>query len=287
MSEAAISHVIGAASEPRNWIRYAARLGYASRGFVYVLVGGLALLAAAGAGGDAGPPGSRSAIATLLNRSFGVALLAMLASGLAAFALWRFCQSVLNADRHPSDARGFAIRAGLFISSMAHGLLAASMINLIIGAAKARVDEERRIDELSASLLSWPFGAWLLGLIGAAVIAAALVQVVKGWRGGYRKWLKLDVKQMRWASPVCRVGLIARGIAFLIIGGLLVFAAATARPEEAAGLGGVLSTLQRQPFGPWLLAALALGLLAFAGYSMIEAAFRRVDPPRAAIIGGT
>jgi hypothetical protein len=286
MTEAAISHALDVAREPRNWLRYGARLGYAARGFVYVLVGGLALLAAVGAGGHAGPHGSRSAIATLLNRPFGVALLAVLASGLAGFALWRLCQSVLNADRHSRDARGFAIRAGLFFSSIAHWLLAAYTINLIIGAAKARVDEEQRIDEFSAWLLSKPLGAWALGVFGAAVIAAALVQMVKGGKGGYGKWLKLDADQMRWASPVCRVGLIARGLAFLIIGGLLVFAAATAQPEEATGLGGVLSSLRRQPYGPWLLAAMAVGRLAFAGYSMIEAAFRRVEAPRTADISG-
>lgn len=284
MVEATVSNMVMAARQPRNWLTYAARLGYAARGFVYVLVGALALLAAIGNGGHA--PGERGAIATLLGKPFGATLLAVLACGLAAFALWRFCQSVLNADRHEGDARGMIIRAGLLVSSIAHGLLAAYTINLIFGAAKARSDEEQRVDEFSAWLLSKPFGAWALGAVGACVIVAGIVQIVKGWRGGYRKWLKLDASQMRWASPICRTGLIARGLAFFIIGGLLIYAAAQARPEEASGLGGALSTLRDQPYGPWLLGAMALGLLSFAGYSMIEAAFRRVTAPNVEAIRG-
>lgn len=285
MSEAAIAHVIDEARKPRHWLKLGARLGYAARGFVYVLVGSLALLAALGRSGDA--PGERGAIATMLGEPFGIALLAVLAAGLAAFAIWRLCQSVLNADRHGSDVRGVAIRAGLFVSSVAHGLLAAYTVSLVMGAATWDTgDEEARIDRFSTWLLSKPMGAWIMGAISAAVIAGGLAQIIKGWRQGFRKWLKLDPRQMRWASPICRIGLIARGLAFLIIGGLLIYAAARARSEEAGGLGEALSTLRRQPYGPWLLGAMALGLLAFAAYSMIEAAHRRVHAPSAADITG-
>jgi hypothetical protein len=285
MTEAAIAHVIDEAREPRNWLKLGARLGYAARGFVYVLVGSLALLAALGRSGDA--PGERGAIATLLGKPFGIALLALLAAGLGAFSMWRFCQSVLNADRHESDPKGIAIRFGLLVSSVMHALLAAYAVSLIIGATSGGSDEEARIDRFSAWLLSKPFGAWILGAIGVGIIAGGVAQIGKGWREGFRKWLKLDPEQMRWASPICRIGLIARGIAFLIIGGLLIYAAARARPEEAGGLGEALSALRRQPYGPWLLGAMALGLLAFAGYSMIEAAFRTVRAPRARDIAGT
>jgi hypothetical protein len=61
-----------------------ARLGYGARGIVYCLVGGLALLAAFGSGGQTG--GSRSALQSLLSQPFGKAWLVLIASGLFGFA---------------------------------------------------------------------------------------------------------------------------------------------------------------------------------------------------------
>jgi hypothetical protein len=42
------------------------------------------------------------------------------------------------------------------------------------------------------------------------------------------------------------------------------------------GIGGALFALAQAPFGPWLLEAVALGLLAYGTYSLAEARYRRV-----------
>lgn len=81
---------------------------------------------------------------------------------------------------------------------------------------------------------------------------------------------------MRWAAPICTFGLVARGVAFFIIGGLIVTAAVTFDPQKARGLTGALDALHRQPFGPYLLGTLATGLCAFGLYSIIESVYRRV-----------
>jgi hypothetical protein len=48
------------------------------------------------------------------------------------------------------------------------------------------------------------------------------------------------------------------------------------------GLSGVLSTVQQQAYGRWLLAVAALGLLAFGCFELIEAYARRVRAPKLA-----
>ena len=80
-------------------------------------------------------------------------------------------------------------------------------------------------------------------------------------------------------SPICRFGLIARGVVFLIIGGFLVVAAWRFSSGDVVGLQGALQTLQQQPYGWILLAVVALGLFAFGVYSLIEARYRRIDAP--------
>ncbi|BBI51576.1 hypothetical protein HORIV_39970 [Vreelandella olivaria] len=106
----------------RDAITLYARMGYASRGIVYVLVGGLAALAAFGQGGQT--EGSRGALERLLTAPFGNVLLGLIAVGLLGYAMWRTIQAVKDADHHGNGAKGLAIRAGLLASAITHTLLA-------------------------------------------------------------------------------------------------------------------------------------------------------------------
>jgi hypothetical protein len=63
---------------------------------------------------------------------------------------------------------------------------------------------------------------------------------------------------------------------FLVAGGFLVTAAVTADPNEAKSFGESLRALRETPLGEPLLAAVALGLVAFATYEFIEARYRRI-----------
>ena len=78
-----------------------ARGGYAAHGREYVIMGGLAVLAALGAGGQT--TGAKGALLTLLSQPFGFALLGMVAFGLLCLAVWRMAQSILNSDRLGND----------------------------------------------------------------------------------------------------------------------------------------------------------------------------------------
>ncbi len=91
-------------------IKLFARAGYASRGIVYVIVGGLAVFAAFGEGGST--TDSRGALYTVLTAPFGKALLATLAAGLLYYAAWRLVQAVLEADCHGTSAKGWSSALG-------------------------------------------------------------------------------------------------------------------------------------------------------------------------------
>jgi hypothetical protein len=67
------------------------------------------------------------------------------------------------------------------------------------------------------------------------------------------------------------VGTISRGIVFATAGILVVDAAVSFDPKESRGLDGALRTLADQPYGPWILGALALGLMAFGAFGFAAA----------------
>lgn len=280
MSTAPSAHVPGIGqTDTDDVLTWLARLGYAARGVVYLLVGGLALLAAFGAGGEL--TGSKGALATLADETWGQVLLFIIGVGLLGHALWRFLQAHYDLDRHGKDAKGLAVRGGLLASAVIHLLLATWVYTLLFENAGSGGG-----DEGSHKWVSWlldkPGGKVWVTLLGLAVIGAGVAQIIKGWREKFEKYLSVNYERWPWANAVCRFGLVARGVVFLILGWFFIQAAVQSDSGEAKGLGGVLEWLQEQPWGGVLLGVMALGLLAFGVYSLIEAVYRRIQTPNEA-----
>lgn len=84
-----------------------ARLGYAARGIVYVVVAYFAVRAALGAGRAVG---TEEAALELLSRPQGAVLLWIVAIGLTAHAVWRVAQASADTDGHGKDAKGLTVR---------------------------------------------------------------------------------------------------------------------------------------------------------------------------------
>ena len=99
-----------------------ARIGYTARGVVYMIVGGLAVLAAFGSGGET--TGTKGALHTLVTQPFGYALLAVVALGLLCFTLWRLLQALLNVDQLGSDWKAAMRRTGFAASAAVNAALA-------------------------------------------------------------------------------------------------------------------------------------------------------------------
>src|SRR5687767_3168439 len=90
-------------NRPPAWVDPLMRFGYTARGFVYVVVGGLALVAATDGGRT---PDSKAALGTLLQMPFGKMLLGLIALGLVAYSLWCFIGAALDLDDKGTDAKG-------------------------------------------------------------------------------------------------------------------------------------------------------------------------------------
>ncbi len=270
-THAALRHAEQGASTGVKW---AARIGYAARGVVYLVIGGLAFLAAIGPGGQT--TGSKGALASLRDEPFGQAILIAMAIGLVCFAIWRAVEAIRDPDHHGHDAKGVAVRLGEGISAITHTFLAIYAASLAFGWGGGGGDGGNSAQSRSGWLMSQPFGQWILGAIGLAIIGVGIGQIIRGYKEKYHKYLRMDYQTQRWADPVCKAGLYARGVVFGIIGIMLVVAAWRHDMFEAGGLGEALRVLQNQPYGWLLLGVVALGLIAFGFYSFIEARYRRI-----------
>lgn len=259
----------------KDAIAFFARMGYAARGIVYLLVGGLAALAVFGQGGQT--EGSRGALQWVLGAPLGDVLLGVIAVGLLGYAMWRSIQAVKDPDQHGTGAKGVAIRASLLVSAITHTVLAIFAVNLIFTFGGSSDEGGGGSQGVADWLMSQPYGRWLVGGVGLVLIAAGVAHGVKGWKAKFDKYFDMPTRTQSWAYPLCRFGLVVRGLVFAITGSFFLIAAYRVNPDEAGGMAEVFSTLREQPFGFWLLGVVAIGLFAFGAYSLLEAIYRRVD----------
>jgi uncharacterized protein DUF1206 len=268
------SHDPSAPSRP--WLQVLARVGYAARGLVFVILAYFTAIAAFEA--HRKPIDSVEALRVLLAGPFGTALLAIIAAGLVSFALWREAQAWLDPDGFGAEWKGLARRAAYAAAGLFYAVFASIALSMIIGLRYG--DAEHAVHDWTAWLLDHRFGAVALGLIGGAIVVGAACIAVAGARAEFCERLALKEKPRLVVTALGCVGYLARAAVFAVIGGFLLFAAFDANAHEAKGLAGALLVIKRLPHGGAWLAVAALGLLAFGAYGLAEALFRRVDGDR-------
>ncbi len=262
-----------------------ARAGYAAQGVLYGTIGALAVLVAARSAGISDEASGRltskrGALAEIGAQPFGKVLLVLMAAGLAGYAIWRFIQAAWNPEREaPPGAKGAAQRAGWLGVAVVHASLVVFALKAAFAGGGGEEDGAR---PLTARLMAWqPLGPVLVAAIGVGLFAYAAREVWCAWTAKLDR--KLDLSELRpqtarWVVGLSRFGIAARGVVFSVMGIFLVASALTTNPREARGFGEALATLQGWTFGTVLLAAVALGLVAYGVYDVVEARFRRIRP---------
>lgn len=129
-----------------------------------------------------------------------------------------------------------------------------------------------------------PFGLVLVVIAGLIVLGVAIAQFHQAAKATFLEKLdlsELDQQGTQLVKTLGRAGSAARGAVFGVIGIFLIIAAWQHNPQQAKGLGGALQELAQQPFGPFLLGAVALGMFAFGLFCVAEARYRIIRAPRA------
>jgi len=258
-----------------------ARWGFATRGVLYLIIGGLALKAALGAGGaTTDNPG---AVETLYQQPFGRFLVTVVAIGFVVYALWLFIQATLDTEGYGTEVQGIGARIGAAVLGFTYLGLAALAFGLVTHKRQNATSTDKATQDWTARLLAHPFGVVLVVLAGLVVLGIAGFFAYQAATARFRDHLDLSRPWARtWALPLGRIGYAALAVADLPIGIFLIIAAVRHNAGEAKGLGGALATLAQQPYGRFLLAVVALGLIVYGLYSFVEAYCRRlVSPSRA------
>jgi len=244
-----------------------ARFGLASRGFVYLVLGWLAVQIARGRAHH--QANSHGALAEVARESFGRGLLWVLAIGLAAYAVWRVSEAVFGTT---SDGKKAGPRVASLVGGLVYLAFCVATFSFIVGRSTQGGSQQQVT--ATARVMSHTGGRWLVGLIGVIVVLVGLTIVFQGAGRKFEKDLRIN--QMSKAAraivvPLAIVGTIARGVVLAVAGVLVVDAAVTFNARKSTGLDGALHTLAEHAYGPWLLGVFAIGFIAFGLYGFAEA----------------
>jgi hypothetical protein len=73
-----------------------------------------------------------------------------------------------------------------------------------------------------------------------------------------------------------QVGYVAKGLALGVVGALLTYATLSFKQQKTQGLDGAMQAILAQPFGKFLLTAVALGFVAFGLFAILQSRYRRM-----------
>lgn len=267
----------GAAAAAAPWIERTARVGFAAKALLYMIVGVLALRGARGAGGKT--TGISGALSEIIDKPFGKTLLGIMAIGLIGYAVWRVVEGITDPARTGSDAKGLALRGSYIVRGLAHAALALQALRVAFRQTSGG-DDGANARAATSRAMDMPLGEWLVILGGAGIAAYGLYQLYRAAQSKLTKQLDfgaLHAETGRWAIPVSRFGIASRGVVFVMVGVLFMRAGWDANANEAGGIGAALSALGDGAYGRVILATVAIGMIAYGVYEGIQARYRRID----------
>ncbi len=258
-----------------------ARVGLIAYGVVHLLIAWLALRLAWGSGRAAEDADQTGALQAVADAPGGRLLLWTIALAMLALALWQAGEVLLwwrgLLDRE-HRLRTAVVMAKCLAKALVYALLGVTGLLFAVG---LEYEADDRLQDLTDETLEVPGGAVLVVGVAVGVIAVGLYTLSRGFTGGFMRDIDLPAAPDRWEpliEGVGRVGYVAKGVAFGLVGVLLWQAALSADVSTATGLDGALRTIAGVAAGPWLLTAVAAGFAAFGVYALARARYPDRDP---------
>lgn len=234
------------------------RIGLVSYGVVHLLIAWLCLQLVLG--NREGKISGSGALRQLAETDLGRVSLFVVAFGLAALVIWQALEAAAGHRDEKGGKRAWK-RVVSAAKCVIYGSLGWAALQIAIGQGKSK-----STDSYTAQLMQLPFGVMLVGLVGVGIVVFAGFLVYRGWKEKFLSKLDGSGKighEGRAYRYFGKAGYISKGAAFGVVGGLFVYAALTHDADKSGGLDQALLKVLDQPFGPFLLALVAVGIACY------------------------
>jgi hypothetical protein len=242
------------------------RVGLVTYGVMHLLIAFIAFQLVIGEAGGQKASGS-GAFAELAKNGFGRAVLWVMVLGFLMLVIWQGIEAAIG---HRDEDGGKRVAKRLISAGRAvlYAVLGVSAATTALNAGSGSSGGSgggSSADGLTAKLMSAPGGQLLVVLVGLAIVATGGALAYRGFKEKFTKHLDAGGSH----GPIVtlgKVGYIAKGAALAGVGVLVVIAGVRHNANKSGGLDSALRELLQEPFGGWLVAAIALGLAAFGLY---------------------
>src|SRR4051794_36620486 len=255
--------------------RVVARVGLIARAAFYLLLAGLAVDVAVTRGHGGRQANAHGALSVVAVDPVGLLAVLLTAVGFLVLGVARIV-GALRDEELPGWRRTTTALQGAFY-------IALTWVPLSFALGRRSTGSEQSQHAETARVLGWPGGRVLVVAVGLVVVVVCAWQIRTAWTRDFTDGMGMPKRSphvRRLITVVGVIGIVARALVFVPVGLFLVVAGIQADPGHANGLDETLASLARQPWGPAALAVVALGLVTFAAYSLLEARYRRGAPPR-------
>ncbi len=258
-------------------VKTLARFGFYTKGFLFIVIGILAILVAIGDRGGmlADPTG---ALATVAQFPLGKIILILFIVGAFGHGAWNILRGTADVDNAGKSWRGIATRSLAVGVGIFYLFLAWTAWDLFLTVHVT--SENGAVQKTFVSiLLAVPLGAILVAIIGIGVIGAGIHECYSGITGKYQenfKMYKLQGAKRIIVNLLGYFGFVARALIFALMGYFFISAALFYDAQIAVGIDGALLTLSQTYYGKTLLFVTATGLVCHGVLSLYEARYRRI-----------
>jgi len=254
-----------------------AEFGFYTKGFLFIVIGVLAILVAIGdRGGELTDP--TGALTIIAQFTFGKILLMIFVAGAFGHGAWNILRGVADVDNAGENVQGIikriiAVSVGFFyffLAWTAWGIILTTQVTVVNGTVQKT---------LTGIVLTLPLGAVLVFVIGLSVIGAGISECYRGITGKFQEDFRLRELQGGKRKVVTVLGALsftARAVIFGLMGYFFIMAAIDSNPDAAMGIDGALRTLGQSYYGKILLFIAATGVICHGILSLYEARYRRI-----------
>lgn len=253
------------------------RAGLVARGVLHVVVGLLAVQIAFGRAAQEAD--AKGALEAVTDRAYGTFLVSVAGVGFVLYAIWRFIAAVADPKEDGADWKGIAKRAGQFGRGLLYVGLAIIAFRFAFNGSSSTSSSDEQKQELARHMLGIPGGRFIVMAAGLVVIGTGIWNAYNGLTRRFAS--NLDGGKLRGNERVVvlalgTAGFAGRAAAFLIVGGFVVRAGWRHDPNTGLGLDDALRQAAQSTVGPWLLTAVAAGLIAYGAFMFASAVYGRV-----------
>ena len=246
---------LGRRADNSEWTDRAVRVGMVAYGIVHLTIAWLGIQLALG--DHSGSASRNGALKQLAQQPFGKVVVWVVAVGMFLLVLWKLLEAFIDFTLEDGATKVAKPATNVF-KAIVYGTLGVSAVHVATGSKS-----KSRTTDYTAKLMDQPFGRWLVGLVGLAIIGYGVHLAYRGWSEKFLEHLDPEGRSGdsgRAYQLFGKLGYIAKGIAIGVIGVLFGYAAIDHNAKKSGGLDQALHKILQQPFGPVLLFAISVGI---------------------------